>query len=62
VGVLEKELFRMGFHRLEIHCDPLNVHSAGVPRRAGFTLEATLKDHKVESGHRRGTMIWAKFP
>jgi ribosomal-protein-serine acetyltransferase len=61
VGVLERELFRMGFHRIEIHCDPENARSAAVPRRCGYILEATLRDHKVEQGKRRGTLIWAKL-
>jgi ribosomal-protein-serine acetyltransferase len=61
VRVLEGELFRLGFHRIEIHCDPENVRSAAVPSRNGYTLEATLRDHKVEQSRRRGTMIWAKL-
>ena len=61
VKLLEEELFRMGFHRVEIHCDPENQRSAAVPKRCGYTLEATLKDHKVEHGKRRGTLIWAKL-
>ncbi|MGZ3649689.1 MAG: GNAT family N-acetyltransferase [Bdellovibrionota bacterium] len=61
VGLLEAELFRIGFHRLEIHCDPHNVRSAAVPQRRGYALEATLKDHKVEEGRRRDTLIWAKL-
>jgi ribosomal-protein-serine acetyltransferase len=61
VGVVERELFRIGFHRLEIRCDPANLRSAAVPKRCGFELEGTLKDHKIENGKRRGTMIWAKW-
>jgi len=61
VVTLEKELFGMGFHRIEIHCDPSNRKSAAVPKRCGYSLEATLRDHKVEQGHRRGTMIWGKL-
>jgi RimJ/RimL family protein N-acetyltransferase len=29
--------------RVEIHCDPANVRSAAVPRKLGFTHEATLR-------------------
>ena len=61
VRMLEAEMFRLGFHRVEIHCDPENHRSAGVPKRCGYTLEATLRDHKLENGRRRGTMIWAKL-
>lgn len=30
-------------NRAEIHCDPQNVRSAAVPRKLGFTHEATLR-------------------
>jgi RimJ/RimL family protein N-acetyltransferase len=41
-------LVRMAFEslqveRLEIRCDAVNLRSAGVPRRLGFTHEATLR-------------------
>ena len=29
--------------RVEIHCDPRNVRSAAIPRKLGFTYEATLR-------------------
>src|ERR1700722_12781440 len=40
-------LVRVGFEvhkigRIEIHCDPANVRSAAIPRKLGFTLDATL--------------------
>jgi len=58
--MLQAELFRLGFHRIEIHCDPENKRSAAVPYRLGYAHEATLKDHKIEGGRRRDTMLWAK--
>jgi ribosomal-protein-serine acetyltransferase len=61
VDVLAAELFRLGFHRLEIRCDPDNARSAAVPRRCGFVHEATLREHAIENGKRRDTMIWARF-
>lgn len=61
VGMLEREMFRIGFHRVEIHCDPENFRSAAVPQRCGYQLEATLRDHKLEGGKRRGTLIWGKL-
>jgi len=45
--------------RVEIHCDPRNVRSATVPRKLGFTHEATLRDRTIDAaGERHDTMIW----
>ncbi len=49
--------------RVEIRCDALNTRSAAVPRRLGFTHEATL--HKEDRHHLtdelRDTLIFAKI-
>ncbi len=46
-------------HRVEIHCDPRNLRSAAVPRKLGFTHEATLRDRLREpDGTFRDSMIW----
>ena len=48
--------------RVEIHCDPANAASAAIPRKLGYTHEATLRrrthwsDGKVED-----SMIWTLF-
>lgn len=48
--------------RLEIHCDPRNVASAGVARKLGFAHETTLRRRDVTpDGRRRDTMIWTLF-
>ncbi len=45
--------------RLEIHCDPRNVASAGVARKLGFTHEITHRRRDVTpDGRQRDTMIW----
>lgn len=61
VGLLEKELFRLGFHRVEIRCNARNARSAAVPKRCGFTLEGTLREDVWENGARRDTMVWSKL-
>jgi RimJ/RimL family protein N-acetyltransferase len=43
--------------RVEIHCDADNVRSASVPRKLGFTHEATLRHRRV-GGKVRDTMVW----
>lgn len=60
-------LIRVGFEyegldRVEIHCDPRNVVSAGIPRRLGFRHEATLRHRTIEgTGARRDVMVWTLF-
>jgi len=62
---LAAALTRVGFEihdlrRVEIHCDPKNVRSAAVPRKLGFTHEATLAQ-RVPDGDQglRDAMIWS---
>ena len=43
--------------RIEIHCDAENVRSAAVPRKLGFTHEATLRRRRV-AGKVRDTLVW----
>jgi RimJ/RimL family protein N-acetyltransferase len=46
--------------RVEIRCDPANVRSAAVPRKLGFTLDATLRQRmKLTDGTYRDIMIWS---
>ena len=45
--------------RVEIRCDPRNVASSAVPRKLGFTHEATLRQRLSDAeGEPRGSMIW----
>ncbi len=48
--------------RVEIHCEPANGASAAIPRKLGYTLEATLRrrSHFSETD-RRDSMIWTLF-
>lgn len=51
-----------GVRRLEIHCDPRNVASAAVPRKLGYTHEATLRARTAtETGALRDQMVWSLF-
>lgn len=46
--------------RVEIHCDPANVRSAAIPRKLGYTHDATLRKRLEQSdGTFRDTMIWS---
>lgn len=48
--------------RVEIRCDPLNTRSAAVPRRLGFTHEATLPRRLPGlDGQPRDTMVWSMY-
>jgi RimJ/RimL family protein N-acetyltransferase len=56
-------LTRVGFEihnvqRMEIHCDPGNFRSASVPRKLGYTLEATLLKHTPFLDEWRDSQIW----
>ncbi len=52
----------LGAHRVEIHCDERNTRSAAVARRAGFDLEAILRNHRRHhlTLELRNTMVFAK--
>jgi RimJ/RimL family protein N-acetyltransferase len=47
---------------IEIRCDPENHASAAIPRKLGFTHEATLRE-RIASGAdgRRDVMVWSLF-
>ena len=47
--------------RVEIHCSVENVSSAAVPRKLGFTHEATLRKRSFANGHLSDQMIWSLF-
>jgi len=58
---LERALFALGFHRIEIRCDARNERSANVPRRNGYALDGTLRqDSLVEDGF-RDTLVFSKL-
>jgi len=61
VRLLTTELFRVGFHRLEICCAPDNPRSAAVALRSGFTLEGVLRDDTVLNGKLRSTMLFSRL-
>lgn len=49
--------------RVEIHCPPRNHASAAIPKKLGFSHEATLRRRRMTAeGHRRDLMIWTLFP
>ena len=51
-----------GLERMEIRCDPLNVRSASVPRKLGYTLETTLRARvRGADGTLRDSMVWSLF-
>ena len=48
--------------RVEIHCDPKNIESASIPKKLGFTHEATLKRRNLDfRGEQIDSMIWTIF-
>lgn len=56
-------LTRVGFEaaklrRIEIHCDAANVRSASVPRKLGYTHEATLRRRIAGRDSDHDQMVW----
>ncbi len=49
----------LGMHRIEIRADAANTRSRAVPERLGYTLEATLRDHRLHRGEFIDTVIYA---
>jgi RimJ/RimL family protein N-acetyltransferase len=47
--------------RVEIHCAVENVRSAAVPRKLGFSHEATLKKRSFANGRNCDQMVWSMF-
>lgn len=51
-----------GVRRMEIHCDPRNLASASVPRKLGYTCEATLRQrYHYRDEEWTDMMIWSLF-
>jgi len=62
-SALTKVAFEIdGVDRVEIHCDPANLASAAVPKKLGYTHEATLRRRSHWSEERiEDSMIWTLF-
>lgn len=46
-------------NRVEIRCDPVNHRSAAIPRKLGYTHEATLRQRIADAnGKLRDAMVW----
>ena len=57
-GALARVAFEIAeVKRVEIHCDPRNLASAGVARKLGFVHQRTEQETS-EAGETRETMIW----
>lgn len=49
-----------GVERMEIRCDPRNAQSASIPRKLGYTLDATLRARqRGADGEPRDSMVWS---
>lgn len=59
-SALTKAAFELeSVHRIEVHCDPLNIASAGVPRKLGYLNQVTIPQcaPNFRTGP-RDTAIW----
>ncbi len=49
-----------GVERMEIRCDPANERSASIPRKLGYTLDATLRGNvRGADGAMRDSLVWS---
>ncbi len=49
-------------HRMEIHCEPNNIKSFNIPKKIGYTHEATLKNRSNGTdGNFKDDMVWTLF-
>jgi RimJ/RimL family protein N-acetyltransferase len=49
-----------GVERMEIRCDPRNERSAAIPRKLGYTLDATLRARtRGVDGEMKDAMVWS---
>ena len=61
-GALTRAGFEiLGLARMEIHCDVRNVRSAAIPRKLGYTHDATLRRSAITLGEPADSMIWTMF-
>jgi RimJ/RimL family protein N-acetyltransferase len=61
-GVTRFAFETLGARRVEIRCDARNERSRRVAERAGFELEATLRNHTVAvGGELRDTLIYVRL-
>lgn len=61
VQLVEEEFFRIGFHRIEIRCDPKNLRSASIPQRLNYQFEGTLRDNLFSAEKFWHTSVFAKL-
>ncbi|GGO18856.1 GNAT family N-acetyltransferase [Deinococcus humi] len=61
-ALTEFGLNTLGLRRIEIRCDSANERSARIPRRLGYTLDATLKNNAVaadDPNQLRDTLVFS---
>jgi RimJ/RimL family protein N-acetyltransferase len=61
-GITRFAFETLGARRVEIHCDARNERSRRVAERAGFELEAKLRNHDLDTdGELRDTLIYVRL-
>ena len=62
-GITRFAFDALGARRVEIRCDSQNVRSRRVAERAGYDLEATLRNHSLAAadGSLRDTLIYVRL-
>lgn len=61
VALVEQELARLKFNRIEIRCSADNTRSVNLAKRNAYRHEGTMIRECIEDGRFRDTMIFAKI-
>lgn len=61
VKAVEAEFFRIGFHRIEIRCDPKNLRSSKIAKKLGYKEEGILRDNLFCENRYWDTQVFAKL-
>ncbi|MCO4782867.1 MAG: GNAT family N-acetyltransferase [Candidatus Cloacimonetes bacterium] len=61
VKTLEKQLFNLGFFRIEIRCIPKNIKSQAVALNSGYVLDGVLRSNCILNNERRDSLVYSKL-
>ena len=60
LSLVEAELAKQGFKRIEIRCDVKNERSSRLAKRLNYILERTILQDTTAQGLKRDTLVFAK--
>jgi RimJ/RimL family protein N-acetyltransferase len=61
VGILEREIFSLGFNRIVIMCEDENNRSKKIPMSLGYSFEGVLREYKKENDKFVSREVYSKL-